>query len=168
MLQLKAISDTVNIYVKSDPYIPIDIDFGFWDPSIDPTLYWRTGDLKKTLIEIGIGKKRGEIRSITLVLFPKYKIGITEKILNNKIEENGLPLLETKKWDADTHLDEVGNFDIYLGKNNITITFASNEVESQIINDRIVFYFDKNKQLCSIEIKDFSLAEINNLKEYLS
>lgn len=52
--------------IEFDVYTPINIEFG--NISEDKTVYWRTGDFKKSLIEIGFAQKTGEIRSITLTL----------------------------------------------------------------------------------------------------
>ena len=60
-----------NISIEYDLYIPINIKFGIWNVLLEPTIYWRTGDLKKSLIEIGFGKIKNEIRSITLVICDK-------------------------------------------------------------------------------------------------
>lgn len=54
--------------VEVDLYIPLTIEFGTWNLSEEPTIYWRTGDFKKSLIEIGVGKDLGDIRSITLTV----------------------------------------------------------------------------------------------------
>jgi len=56
MLQVKSITDCLPVAVEFDPYVAIDINFGSWDPCLEPTAYWRTGKIEKQLIEIGVAE----------------------------------------------------------------------------------------------------------------
>ncbi len=167
MLKLKKLYAVTNIKIEIDYYIPIKVIFGDREKN-EPSIFWRTGNLKNSLIEIGVGKISGNINSIKLVLAPKAIIKSPVQRFDIENEQIGLPAFEISlEWQNNYTLDEVEDFEIYIINNSLIITFASNKIKSKVVNDRVVFCFDKEKQLCSIEIKDFGIDEMNNLKEYL-
>ncbi len=67
MLNVTKVSNSVSEKIEVDQYIPIKIVWGKWNIFSEETLYWRTGDFKKSLIEIGIASRSGVIRSLTVV-----------------------------------------------------------------------------------------------------
>ncbi|MES9717656.1 hypothetical protein [Bacillus safensis] len=70
MLKVTEYKDSQSINIEYDLYTPINIEFGSWNISKEPTIYWRTGDFKKSLIEIGIAK------------FTRQKAILRSKLLN--------------------------------------------------------------------------------------
>lgn len=56
MLKIVEYKERQSANIEYDIYTPINIEFGTWNISKEPTIYWRTGDFKKSLIEIGLGK----------------------------------------------------------------------------------------------------------------
>lgn len=98
MLQLKKISNSINETIEFDYYIPLKITFGYVDASMDGNLYWRTGNIKQTLLlEIGFGKVYGTIRSITLVCKPKVEIKNNYQNNDTVLKKFGLPEFKTGK-----------------------------------------------------------------------
>ena len=65
MLKVFKHEETKKENIEFDIYTPINIEFGVWNISKEPTIYWRTGDFNGSLIEIGIGQYKKDIRSIT-------------------------------------------------------------------------------------------------------
>lgn len=164
MLQLKALNKEINSTLVFDCYLPIEIEFGSWDITKESTLYWRTGDFKKTLLEIGIAETSGILRSIRLVTPPQITMQ-DFKIFNNTTEL-GLPIFEITGWQEDDYYqDESINFQVYFDNNSLVIVFSKPEITLTIINERIRFNFDRDNKLCSIEVINIKEAESKLLLE---
>lgn len=116
---LKIVSTTFEMQSKLtiDAYVPLDIRWGDDYYTNTSILYWRTGDFKKSLIELGIDSKTGQIRSFTLILVKKLLL-ISEDLLKSNVPTiNGLPVVHTKNWfEKDRFLDEVGEFQFILNE----------------------------------------------------
>ncbi len=173
MLKFKNILSTEPVYNKSDFYVPINIKFCYSNiEDQEDNLYWRSGNFNNSLIEIGIGKISGKIQSITVVLVSKVSKNAKLFISKKTIEKTGLPVFDTTKWQgdeyADRFLEEVGEFEINIGQDDAFIIFSKNEIVLKVTNDRVVFGFDNNNQLCSIEVKNMNTEEKTILEESLS
>src|SRR5699024_12551131 len=86
MLKVTDFEVTEPVNIEYDVYTPINIEFGTWNKSKEPTLYWRTGDFKKSLIEIVLGKSTGSIRSITLTL--SESVSMVERLIQERKNMN--------------------------------------------------------------------------------
>jgi hypothetical protein len=171
MIKLTGISKVKNIYVESDFYVPINISFEPCDNAIESRHCWGISRLDgKFLFEIAIGEETGELKYITLVASPKVHLGVPiQKINLLKEEVLGLPCFETKEWGGnDYYTKDMTDFDIYIDGKNIFIVLIKHEIAKIVINDRVVFGFDKNHILCSIEIRNMSSDERATLEESLS
>jgi len=166
MLQLTGIAEAKKETIKFDFYVPINIEFEPWEEKQEHHLYWRSGKY----IEIGINPTSKAISSITLLFVTKiYSKKKQNSLLSNK-RQIGLPLFKTNKWHETTYfLDEATNrnFEIYIEKDRAIIILALHRIESKIINNRVIFGFDKNNFLCTIEVIDLSISEKTILEESL-
>lgn len=154
--------------IEYNVYTPISIEFGAWNISNEPTLYWRTGDFKKSLIEIGIGKFTGDMRSITLTL--------SENVLlledNNFDVENvklvkGIPVFEVDQFIDETYIDEKGKLDVHIGLDQVFISFSENKAVSLVQNENVSVGIDSNGMVCSIIVNDVKEHEKKILEEAL-
>lgn len=68
MLQFSFLSKPLKEDINIDIYIPLNIKWNTNLPLGESNLYWRSGDLKTSLIEIGLEPNNGVINSITLSL----------------------------------------------------------------------------------------------------
>lgn len=166
MLRVLEYKEKKSTNIEFDVYTPINIEFGSWNISKEPTIYWRTGDFKKSLMEIGVGKNTGDIRSITLTLSDNvYKIdNLNTK--NLKVIE-GIPVIKVDKFMNETYVDEKGELKVYIGSNKVYILFSENEIESIVQNDSVGFGLDSNEMICSIVVKDIGENEKIILEEAL-
>jgi hypothetical protein len=170
MFKLKNIVSTKKIETNFDFYVPVNIAFGYRYPGDEGSHCWGIyGSDDKSLFEIAIGEITGELKYITLVLSPKVHVGkspISQKSLVANTE--GLPVFETKEWGRDDyHTRETLDFNVYLDQNDVYIVLLANKVEKIVTNERVIFYFDKDNRLCSIQIKDMSVDEKALLEESL-
>ncbi|MGB8453815.1 MAG: hypothetical protein WCD89_16010 [Anaerocolumna sp.] len=152
MLRVLKYKDKKPISMEFNIYIPVYIEFGSWDISIEPTVYWRIGDSKKSVMEIGIGRYRGDIRSVALNFCDKVNVLEDINISNKKIME-GLPIVQFDKIWSETYIDEKSNLKIYLYKDQVYILFSEKEIMSIIQNDRVGFGLDINNDICCILAK---------------
>ncbi|PLS10239.1 hypothetical protein CUU63_01045 [Bacillus halotolerans] len=152
--------------IEFDVYTPINIEFGNWNISEDKTVYWRTGDFKKSLIEIGFAQKKGEIRSITLTLCESvYKS--KEWNIENIEPIKGVPVFSVDRQQNEMYIDEKGILNVYISDKTVYIQFSAHKVESLIENNHVLFCLDSDDNFCGVIINDVGDNEINILEQAL-
>jgi hypothetical protein len=173
MLKLKNISSTTStIYNESDYYVTIRILFEKTDPS-DGVCYWNAYGKENSLVQIGLSNPTGAIYKIVSFLHPTIKHQITSDsmIIHANIPEKiGLPLFETyveKYQEGYYHLDEKIDFEIYASEKNTTIMLSQNTVILHVINEPIIFGFDKDNNLCFIHIQNMTLNDDGFLEKVI-
>lgn len=168
MLKVTDFEVTEPVNIEYDVYTPINIEFGTWNISKEPTLYWRTGNFKKSLIEIGLGKYTGSIRSITLTL--SEDVSMVESLILERKNINvikGKPKFYIEDYSDMTYVDEKGSLKVLIGIDNVLISLSENVPESVIQNDNVGFVLDKNKIICGIMVSDMLKREKNILEDAL-
>lgn len=170
MLKFKSISnDNKIVSIEFDDYIPFDINIG--KPNFQKS-YFRYGDGKRSLLEIGVNAEEGVMSSCTLTVIKRENI----KRLNSsfKIPDYALTkdivifdITKSNKCLDSSFIDTLDS-DLYLdlGNNYISVRFSISycKVESYIINDRLVVGFNNSKELCIIAMTQLSLSEIEKIK----
>lgn len=168
MLKVTDFEVTEPVNIEYDVYTPINIEFGTWNISKEPTLYWRTGNFKKSLIEIGLGKYTGSIRSITLTL--SEDVSMVESLILERKNINvikGKPKFYIEDYSDMTYVDEKGSLKVLIGIDNVLISLSENVPESVIQNNNVGFALDKNKIICGIMVSDMLKREKNILEDAL-
>jgi hypothetical protein len=171
MMMLKVIDykDSQPINIEYDLYTPINIEFGSWNISKEPTIYWRTGDFKKSLIEIGLGKYTGNIRSITLTLSENvHKMESLKLDMEDINMVKGVPSFQIEESNDNTYIDEKGKLDVYIGKDRVLISFSENDAVSILQNDTVGFVLDKEEVVCGILISGMLEHEKKTLEDALN
>ena len=168
MLKVTEYKESKSINIEYDVYTPINIEFGTWNISKEPTIYWRTGDFKKSLIEIGVGKYTGNIRSITLTLSENvYKIENSNLDMTNITLIKGTPNFQVEEYDDETYIDENSKLNVYIGIDKVLISFSENDTVSIVQNDNVGFALDINKMVCGVIVSGMLEHEKNILEEAL-
>lgn len=169
MLKVTEYKDSQSINIEYDLYTPINIEFGSWNISKEPTIYWRTGDFKKSLIEIGIGKYTGSLRSITLTLSENVHKMENFKLDNKNINViKGVPNFQVEEHNDKTYIDEKGKLDVYIGLDKVLILFSENDTVSVLQNDTVGFALDKDEVVCGIIISGVLEHEKKTLEDALN
>lgn len=152
--------------IKFDIYTPINIEFGLWNIWEEPTLYWRTGDFNQSLIEIGFGKYKKDIRSITLTICKNiYEV---ENYFGDNISVfKGSPILELENINDEVYTDEKGRLKVYIENESVSIVFSENKIRDCLQNNNVYFYLDNNKSLIGLKINKISKENKTILKESL-
>ncbi|WP_182102985.1 hypothetical protein [Niallia taxi] len=168
MLKVKEYKESQSINIEYDIYTPINIEFGSWNISKEPTIYWRTGDFKKSLIEIGIGKYTGNIRSITLTLIESvHKMESLNFDMKNITLIKGVPNFQVEENNDKTYIDENGELIVYIGIGTVLILFSKNDTVSIVQNETVGFALDKNKMVCGIIVSGMLEHEMKTLEDAL-
>lgn len=129
-------------------------------------VYWRTGDFKKSLIEIGFAQKTGQIRSLTLTLCESvYKF--QEWNIENIEPIKGVPVFSIDRQQNEMYIDEKGILNVYISDKTVYIEFSAHEVESLIENNHVLFCLDSDDNFCGVIINDVGDNEINMLEQAL-
>lgn len=169
MLKVIDYKDSQPINIEYDLYTPINIEFGSWNISKEPTIYWRTGDFKKSLIEIGLGKYTGNIRSITLTLSENvHKMESLKLDMEDINMVKGVPSFQIEESNDNTYIDEKGKLDVYIGKDRVLISFSENVAVSILQNDTVGFVLDKEEVVCGIIISGMLEHEKKTLEDALN
>lgn len=153
--------------IEFDIYTPINIEFGVWNISKEPTIYWRTGDFSGSLIEIGIGKYKKDIRSITLTIC-KNVYEVDNYSENNFNIFKGSPILELENINDEIYTDEKGILEVYLESKSVSIIFSENEISYCLQNENVDFYIDDNKSLVGLRVNNISEENKSILKDALA
>lgn len=166
MLKVIEYQETKKENIEFDIYTPINIEFGVWDISKEPTIYWRTGDFCGSLIEIGMGKNNKDIRSITLTIC-KNVYEVYNYFENNYNIFKGSPIFELESSNEKTYMDEKGVLKVYIESKSISIIFSENKISDCLQNDNVYFYLDDNKLLVGLKINNISEKNKSIFKESL-
>lgn len=167
MLKIWSSSDIKKTSIECDFYIPINITFGKCDSTQESIHYWRTGDFRKSLIEIGYGANNKMISTITVVMCDKVTKGQNKYIcVDNSLL--GCPVVDGNNLLKKTYNDEIGNLLLHLGENNVYIQLNEREVKSKITNENIDFLLDDGDYLIGIRIKDINSHDMKILMKSLN
>lgn len=167
MLKIFKYEESKKENIEFDIYTPINIEFGVWNISKEPTVYWRTGDFSGSLIEIGIGKYKKEIRSITLTIC-KNVYEVDNYSENNFNIFRGSPILELENINDKIYIDEKETLKVYIESRSISIIFSGNEISDCLQNDNVEFYLDTNKSLVGLRVNNISEKNKVILKDALA
>lgn len=159
-----------HVLTNIDSYIPFSIEFsnsGLAD------LYWRCGNGKTCLFELGLSNT-GEVINITLASINSNNILKN----NNKYKipfpvENFLPKFDVSEWniiseDYSSIFRDDFNYELQLivGLDYLVLNFLN--IEKSVCyfkNEELYLGFNSNKELSSIQLTHIAAEEIEIIKE---
>ncbi|MCQ3932649.1 MAG: hypothetical protein DPW16_19540 [Chloroflexi bacterium] len=167
MLRIKEFGILRPEIIGKDEYV-FNVD---WEGSQGQTFYWRAGASSKSLLEIGMSRKTGDIHSIELVLADKV---ILNQDLPSLMSINipiiaGSPIFDLESfWDSEAgFFDTNESFSVYVGRNSLSIKFGAwDQVDSILKNGRVGFGLKADK-VAIINVIELSDEEMDNLKSIL-
>jgi len=166
MLKLIKVEESKIYIIEFDLYVPIKIRLRHWDMSKEHVIYWRTGDFKNNLLEIGLGSETGILKSLTLTAVDKIVTSSFVESVNCEPIE-GTPLFDINMFPKYGIRDFVNQFKVYLGDEEILISINTSACIKRIKQDRIEFWLDSNDNLTSVKITEITCQEMNVLKQGL-
>lgn len=162
MLEVTGVSKLLTENITIDDYTPLKIRWG----ELTPRLYWRTGNIKTSLLELGIDRATHTICGLSVTL-PDKVIKSSEIQIPQEISTiGGLPKCEIneEQLDKGNCLDNPAPFEIHLYKTRVFLLLAFNqEIKYKIAAERVNFYLDKNRKLSLIAVDDLSTSEMSCL-----
>lgn len=167
MLKVFKYEETKKENIEFDIYTPINIEFGEWNISKEPTIYWRTGDFSGSLIEIGMGQYKKDVRSITLTIC-KNVYEVEDYSEDNFNIVKGSPILELENINNEIYTDEKGTLKVYIESKSVSIIFSENEISECLQNYNVKFYIDANKSLVGLRVNNISEENKAILKHALA
>jgi hypothetical protein len=151
--------------VNIDPYVPLQAQ---WGTSDSPLVYWRTGDLSRTLLELGIDSRTGVIRSLTLVLPGRVGLARPTDTLAGMASVPGLPVTDILGA-REMYLDEPDSLLVLRGRGRLVFVMGERRPIHRVITaGRVRFGADASGRLAIIEVADLEPGEEKSLREGLA
>jgi hypothetical protein len=165
-MRIDTICPIVTVDVECDGYVPLVARFdGYKGPVSWAPKYWRTGDFKRSLLEVAVNPSSGAICKI--VLTSLYEIQEKLFVDGEPCSKTGIPSASLSQWsDAQTRIDVEQRILGSLVDRELTVIFA--EVESMPLEkigcDRVIFFIDQFRDLRGFRVTKLSQREIDNLR----
>lgn len=178
MLKLSGITQKNNIIgIDIDVYVPLTIEWQSYNSSY--LIYWRSGDLKKSLVEIGLHGLTGNIASLTLTQASRVDLVGKQKTYSDfeNVEiVNGSPVFNIDDWSTAGSVDNLSkeiemidekiDFLVILSENYISILFDERKEPKKIIKSgNVLFEITDNDYLSKIHVLNLSPDEYRVLLE---
>lgn len=164
MLQIIGFTAFLPEVIETDLYVPINVVWGDPSNSGDNLIYWRSGDISRSLIEIGLDT-RGAIRTLTLVMVPQIVSNCVSTI--EPVEQQiGLPICNIDKWESKTYYDDPHSFYVTVSESHLSVTFEnSNRIKSVLVSGQTRFSMDSDGFLCRIDVTGLSKNQMSIITE---
>jgi len=178
MLKFSGITQKNNIIgIDIDVYVPLTIEWRSYNSSY--VIYWRSGDLKKSLIEVGLHGLTGNIASLTLTQVSRVDLVGKQKTYSDfeNVEiVNGSPVFNIDDWSTAGSVDNLSkeiemidekiDFLVILSENYISILFDERKEPKKIIKSgNVLFEITDNDYLSKIHVLNLSPDEYRVLLE---
>jgi hypothetical protein len=167
-LRISEVLPCKEVSIEIDEYVPITVEFASDDLGV--SLYWRGGDAKTSLVEIGLSERSREVRRVVLVNVLPENIHLSDDSLSIAKEVLGTPVFDVSRWNTggdfgDKFLDDFGNeLDLFVGKNAVLLILNRNVVPFKTIrNFNIGFNVSSDGWLHSIELNNIEKNKISIL-----
>ena len=132
-----------------------------------PPIYWRTGDIKKTLVEAGIDRNSGAVCKLTGTSLRGIKSSLPREALFSISEvREGIPCTNIFDLKEKTRVDVEQKVIALLTDNRFTVLFGESiPVAGKSLRcGPVVFLISEQDMLCGIAFADFSDEQVENLR----
>lgn len=157
MLILEKIDRLCTFIVEMDEYVPLDLAFDIYEPN---PLYWRGGDGKTSLIEIGLSRNSGLLKSITLTNLRKECSQKTLEPLPSLPEKEGNAVFFVDNWTG-TYDDSFDtDFTLATGLSYVSISFDKLAPSIEyVVNNQIRLGINQQRELASIVLTNLTESQ---------
>ena len=161
MLRITGVTEVANCTLEIDDYIPISVRCA--EVSSLTPLYWRTGDFKRSLLEIGLNQSTGAICKVTVTLIGRYLKAKAEDFAEAAVVR-GLPICDISEWPSDRFKDESFTFPTFVGEDSLSIWVAPQAPLSRIYEvSQIRFAADDEGYLRLMQFTDINQADLERV-----
>ncbi|HMV67891.1 MAG TPA: hypothetical protein PKA64_13660 [Myxococcota bacterium] len=134
--------------VESDPWVPLVVE---WSGTSGETLYWRTGDLSTSLLEVGVDARTGLPARVAVPLArvaerPDLPVELPA------LCASGAPRVDPRSW-AGARVDEPGEFKLERRRDGWSLTWGA-AAERGLRSGRAVFLLDARDAWCGLLVLD--------------
>lgn len=163
-MQVQSISPSVPLQIECDGYVPLVIRMhgdASWPPQ-----YWRTGDFKKSLVEIAIDPSTGTICKIVVTSICDVSTASHLTNVANMQPRSGVPNAKLTIWDSDqTRVDVKGVVRGSLEGRTFTVTFGDYQEINSVVNcDRVNFLLNSTDDLFGFQVIELTEQEVEDLR----
>jgi hypothetical protein len=165
-MRIDTICRIVPVEIECDGYVPLVVRFaGYNGPVSWSPKYWRTGDFKRSLLEVAVNPLTGVICEIVLLLLPE----IQEQLLVNcqPGSKTGIPSASLSEWGGvQKSIAFEQKIQGSLVGRELTVVFG--EVESMPLEKiecaPVTFFVDSLKNLRGFRVTKLSEQDVDNLR----
>ncbi|WP_437728375.1 hypothetical protein [Sorangium sp. So ce861] len=151
--------------ISVDRHVPLQIQ---WGSHASPLIHWRTGDLSRTLLEIGVDPSTGVICTLTLVLPGPVEQARAEASLAGLVAIPGIPVTNLIGT-CEAYLDEPKALRVLRGRQSLMLDIGGRGTISKVMTtSRIRFGVDQHGELAAIEVFNLTPEEERVLAEGLA
>lgn len=149
-----------------DSYVPFK--FRSFETQASVPFYWRVGDFKKSLIEVGLNPESGAVGSITVTCYGgNTRVEATWQSEHPGVEVvDGLPVCDIQDWSpkeqyADRFIDETNPFQAVIGLDFVSFRLLSDKQVTRVyVVGQLCIGVDENGHVCELAFRNLSKAEI--------
>ncbi|MHB2138635.1 hypothetical protein ACX64L_11885 [Pseudomonas monsensis] len=173
MLKINDIGECEGNVVEVDEYVPLTVRFGSGRDA--SPLYWRAGNGKDSLLEVGLSASTGKIISVTVVTIPSVALQYYECQMKSCAFDVGVPLFCVDGWASresysNRFLDDFSvGFDLFVDADRACIVFdVQQEIVQLVRNGSVSFGVSSRDELLSIEVSCLDVDKMDLLKSFTS
>ncbi|MGO4743340.1 hypothetical protein [Serratia quinivorans] len=170
----KVVNEPNNITITIDGYVPVDIKI--LDPKGLPPLYWRTGNGKKSLLELAVLPENGFLSSISLVIMdPESVYKVDSLSANFSGDAYGLPVVNLDLWKysgsddfSDRFIDDFSlDIQAFISLESILLVIGGNAENTKWIKCSDNFYLgtDDGRNITNLFLDKLTQEEIESFFE---
>jgi hypothetical protein len=134
---LKVIGQKPCHHVQADIGDNVPFQLRCVDDRMSHSLYWRTGDLKKTLLEIELNDSDGSIVGVVLLLPGLIRPHIPELIFPTD-RRDGFPMVSVHDWTQAVGDDPL-TFEVFADQNRLLIKLSNAVAIASISSHNVAF-----------------------------
>ncbi|WP_336355521.1 hypothetical protein [Pseudomonas granadensis] len=171
MMRLNSILECEGTIVEIDEYVPLIVRFGSSRDSLP--LYWRAGNGKTSLLEIGLNRYTGQIINVTVVAAGSVKMEGWKARVDGFILDVGIPAFKLERWGAggsysDNYIDDFSvEFELVVGVDEACILLGKRQdIDRVVENGCVSFGFSSSGELLSILISCLRPNEVALLESH--
>lgn len=164
MLNLVDVQPESEVEVSVDPYVPLTITSA--GNGIDPKLYWRATPNPRTMLELGIDKRSGRWRSLTLTAIPSESVKVVEGQSNlTGLSCVGTPVFSVTPWRraeeySTRFLDDVVAVELRIRGDSCEVLLGEERQPSRAVRvGSVVFLLDEQDRLVRVQVLGLTTSD---------
>lgn len=126
------------------------------------SLYWRTGNLESTLLEVEVNVSDGQVVGASLLLTGSVNNGLPEL----RVPESsfvGLPVVCTSDWPDDRFLDQIKPFKVFIDESRLLVLLSSSDAERVLVASNVTFGVCADKSLSWMLVSGLNSDQLEGL-----